>query len=117
MKKIILFITLLSALLNAYEMKVSIKNAHGRTIVNSVAEVQNGMSALELLEKVADVETKKVGTYTFVKSINGISPRNKNWGWFYSIDGVRAKKIATDTLINSNRSMEWKLEIANCASK
>ncbi len=72
------------------------------------------MSALELLDKAAEIKTKEVGEYVFVTSINGVKSHSKTMGWFYDVDGSTAKKTASKNILDSIKTMRWEFKIANC---
>ena len=77
---------------------------------------KNGDTALETLSKAAKVKTKKVGGFLFVTSIDGVASSPKKMGWFYSVDGKSADKIAsTNTLVNA-KNMRWEFHTDNCLS-
>lgn len=79
-------------------------------------EFTQGMTALELLQRAAKTSTKKVGKYIFVSSINEVKSHSKNMGWFYEIDGVGAKKMASDNILKEVKKVKWTFKIANCGT-
>ncbi len=79
-------------------------------------EFRQGMTALELLQRAAKISTKTVGKYIFVSSINGVKSHSKNMGWFYSVDGVDANKIASDNVLKDVKEVRWTFKTANCGT-
>jgi len=73
-----------------------------------------GMSALKILQQVAEVKTYELGSFVFVKSIDRIESKRGKMGWFYSIDGVPAKKIAGSYLLDDAEEMRWSYHVEAC---
>ncbi len=73
-----------------------------------------GTSALALLRQVAEVQTYQAGTFVFVKSIDKIKSKPGKMGWFYSIDGVKAKKLAGSCLLKAAKNMKWTYKREAC---
>lgn len=73
-----------------------------------------GMSALQLLQQVAEVKTYKVGAFVFVRSIDRIESERGKMGWFYSIDGVSAKTLAKSRLLENAKEMKWSYRLEAC---
>lgn len=75
---------------------------------------KNGMTALEVLENIADIKLKKAGKYTFVNSINGKKAIKGSYGWFYSIDGKKTNQLASTYKLKNNESMKWIYDLEAC---
>jgi len=73
-----------------------------------------GTSALKLLQQVAEVRTYELGSFVFVKSIDRIESKRGEMGWFYSIDGVSAKRLASSYLLNDAEEMRWSYRVEAC---
>jgi hypothetical protein len=73
-----------------------------------------GTSALSLLRQVAEVQTYQAGNFVFVKSIDKIKSEPGKMGWFYSIDGVKAKKLADSYLLKDAHDMKWTYKREAC---
>jgi len=73
-----------------------------------------GTSVLMLLRQVAEVQTYQAGTFVFVKSIDKIKSEPGKMGWFYSIDGVKAKKLAGSCLLKAAKRMKWTYKAEAC---
>lgn len=78
------------------------------------AEYAEGMSALELLEKVSRVETSQSGPFTFVRSIDGVQSVIGKYGWFYMINGEATHKMAQNYLLKDVMSMTWVYRVEAC---
>ena len=82
-----------------------------RTVTTTLTE---GATALQLLEQVAAVTTKKVGKFLFVRSIDGIKGEPGKMGWFYAVDGIPAKELAVTREMNGSTSMRWYYAVEAC---
>ncbi|MEE8587987.1 MAG: DUF4430 domain-containing protein [Sulfurimonadaceae bacterium] len=82
-----------------------------RTIKTAYVE---GMSALKLLQQVAKVKTHKAGAFVFVKSIDKVKGEAGKMGWFYSVDGVSAKKLAKSYILTDVKAMKWSYKVEAC---
>jgi hypothetical protein len=79
-----------------------------------VTEYDEGMSAMKLLQQVAEVQTYQLGMSVFVKSIDKVKSERGKMGWFYSIDGVSAKKLASSYLLKDAHEMKWSYRVEAC---
>lgn len=82
-----------------------------RTIVTTYTP---GMSVLSLLEQVAKVKTYRIADFLFVRSVDGIESERGKMGWFYSIDGVSAKTVASSNLLKDAEEMQWSYRVEAC---
>ncbi len=73
-----------------------------------------GMSALQLLQQIAEVKTHKVGAFVFVRSIDRVKSERGKMGWFYSIDGVPAKTLAKSRILENAKAMKWSYRVEAC---
>jgi len=73
-----------------------------------------GTTALELLRRVAAVQTYTLGAYRFIRSVDGIAGKPGGMGWFYSIDGVPAKTTAEKRQLLDAAAMTWRFKPALC---
>jgi hypothetical protein len=76
-----------------------------------------GETALEVLQRAADVKTKRLGRHNFITSINEVASRPNKMGWFYKIDKIEAKKTASTTTLENVLSMQWVYRQDNCLSR
>lgn len=80
-------------------------------------EWKEQLTALEALQYAAIVETHPVGKYVFVSAIDSLSGvPNKNV-WYYKINGVSAKKLAINTIINAGDTITWIYVTDVCSHK
>jgi hypothetical protein len=76
-----------------------------------------GETALEALQRTADVKTKHLGRHSFVTSINEVASTPNKMGWFYKIDDKEAKKTASSTVLENVLCMKWIYRQDNCLSR
>ncbi|MFW6056333.1 MAG: DUF4430 domain-containing protein [Chloroflexota bacterium] len=78
-------------------------------VIDAVVPVTHELSAMEALEKVADVDTSYGGG--FVSGINGIgtgvSGRSAKLDWFYSINGFTARTGAASYVLHNGDIEHW----------
>ena len=79
-------------------------------LLDETLPLEPGMSALDALQRVADVGTLYGGG--FVDSINGVGPgrtagQSKNAGWFYSVNGVMANGAAGGYTLRPGDVEHW----------
>ncbi len=116
-KKIYLFLVthfFCYELVAANMVTLTIDYGNGQPVQMTEVEFEPGMSALALLQRSAKIKTKEVSGYIFVTSINGVKSHSKTMGWFYEIDGIAAKKTASENILNDLKTMKWEFKIANC---
>ena len=99
------------------KMKVGID--YGGTYETREAETEwtNGVTALEALKSVAQVETHQVKDYIFVTSIDGVKGKRGDKAWYYEINGKRADKLAFRRVLNKNDSTKWLYKKDVCSPK
>jgi hypothetical protein len=73
-----------------------------------------GINAMQLLQQVAEVRTYRLGEHTFIRSIDGLEGKRGEMGWFYSIDGVSAKRVAGKRVLTDAERMTWRYKVAAC---
>lgn len=66
-----------------------------------------GVTALDVLQSVAQVETHQVNDYIFVTSIDGVKGMRGGMAWYYEVNGKRADKLAYVRVLNKNDSTRW----------
>jgi hypothetical protein len=74
---------------------------------------QEGDTALEVLDKVADITVAK-GKYKFIRSINGKKSIPGSFGWFYTIDDKSVHKMASSYKLHKNKTMTWEYKVEDC---
>lgn len=76
---------------------------------NRKVEIQwkQGITALEALQAVAQVETRIIGEHLLVTAIDGIEGQIGNRVWYYSINGKRATLFANKCILNEEDGMKW----------
>lgn len=78
---------------------------------------RKGLTALEALQFVAEVETHPVAGYVFVTAINGTEGIPNKSVWYYTVNGVPAEKIAIDQPLKSGDVLTWIYKQDVCTSK
>lgn len=73
-------------------------------------EGQNGKTALEVLESVADIETQDSSVGKMVTSINGIKAETGKTYWAFYVDGAYANEGAGTFVTKDGQNIQWKLE-------
>ena len=73
-----------------------------------------GVTALQLLQQVAQVKTYRLGEYLFIRSIDGVAGKRGEMGWFYSVDGVSSKSVAGRRILTDAERMTWRYKVAAC---
>uniref|UniRef100_UPI00321674DD DUF4430 domain-containing protein n=1 Tax=uncultured Draconibacterium sp. TaxID=1573823 RepID=UPI00321674DD len=76
-----------------------------------------GLSALEALQFVAEVDTHPVGEYVFVSAINGVEGIPNKSVWYYTINGKPAKKIAINQPLKKGDVVTWIYKQDVCSAK
>ena len=76
---------------------------HGRTVLLS-SSVPAGLTAMQALERKADVKTSYGGR--FVVSINGVASA-PNHDWFYFINGTAGDRAATEVRLHDGDVELW----------
>jgi Domain of unknown function (DUF4430) len=78
------------------------------------AAYSEGTSALELLKRVSSVVTAKNGSFTFVRSVDGVESVVGKFGWFYLINGESVHKMAENYVLKDAKSMTWVYRVEAC---
>lgn len=112
---IFLLVSLLSSLLYA-DKRLQLTIEYAGIYPNQSLEVEykEGESVLAILQSAVKVTTKKVGKYIFVKSIKGVKAKPNKMGWFYTVDGQRAKVTASNKKLYHAKSMIWTFQVDSC---
>ncbi len=81
------------------------------------AHWQEGITALEVLQSIAQVETHQVNDHIFVTSIDGVKGKRGDMAWYYEINGKRADKLAFERVLHKNDSTKWLYKKDVCSPK
>nr|MBP7163657.1 DUF4430 domain-containing protein [Candidatus Omnitrophota bacterium] len=90
--------------------KIIVEIDYGSTVCPArVVEVPlvKTQTVLELLERVATVETHPVGEYVFVTKIDGVAGERGKTAWYYTIDGKSPKELAYSKILNDAQRVKW----------
>jgi hypothetical protein len=88
---------------------VTVEIDYGGLQQNSKVETKwkQGITALEALKSVAQVETRIIGEHLLVASIDGVEGQIGTKVWYYSINGKRATLFANKCILNEDDCMRW----------
>lgn len=66
-----------------------------------------GITALEALQSIADIETKQLDKFALVTSIDGIEGQRGGMAWYYDVNGERADNFADRYVLREGDHMRW----------
>jgi hypothetical protein len=89
------------------KVKVGIDYGNAHQFRETEAQWKEGITALEALQSVAQVETHQADDYVFVTSIDGVKGRRGGMAWYYEINGKRADRLACERVLNKDESTRW----------
>ncbi|MFQ5964516.1 MAG: DUF4430 domain-containing protein [Candidatus Scalinduaceae bacterium] len=102
------YITILCAVACADEkVKVGIDYGSTRQFREVETQWKEGITALDVLQSVAQVETHQVNDYVFVTSIDGVKGKRGDKAWYYEINGKRADKLAFERILHKDDNTKW----------
>ena len=115
---VFVFLTVLCATVCASDKtKVGIDYGGVQETRESETQWTEGVTALEVLESIAQVETHQVNDYVFVTSIDGVKGKRGDKAWYYEINGKRADKLAFRRVLNKDDSTKWIYKQDVCSPK
>jgi len=65
------------------------------------------ITALEALQSVAKIETKQIGEFILVNSIDSVEGQSGARVWYYDINDKRATSFANKRILNEEDHMRW----------
>ena len=90
------------------EIRVNAKIDFGTSEKNRMIEVKNGTTVLEVLESIADVETKEyTGMGKLVTSIDGVKQDSEH-SWLYFVNGELASISVDNYKLSEDSSFTFK---------
>ena len=98
-------------------MKVGIDYGGVHETREAEAQWKEGVTALEVLQSVAQTETHQVNDYVFVTSIDGVKGKRGVMAWYYEINGKRADKLAFERVLHKDDSTMWIYKQDVCSPK
>ena len=78
---------------------------------------KQGITALEALQSVAQIEPKQIGEFILVTSIDSIKGQSGTNAWYYNINGKRATSFANKCILNEGDRMRWEYTKDVCSPK
>ncbi len=88
---------------------VTVEIDYGGLQQNRTAEIpwKQGITALEVLISVAQLETQQTGEFILVTSIDGIRAERGDIAWYYNINSKRAPSFANKCILNEGDHVKW----------
>ncbi len=74
-------------------------------------------TALEAVQAVAKVNTRPIGKYIFVSSIDGIETRRREKAWYYTVNGKSPGKLAVWNELKDGDTVRWIYKKDVCSPK
>ena len=78
---------------------------------------KQGITALEVLQSVAKIETKQACEFIFVNSIDGVEGKKGDKAWYYDVNDKRATSFAYKCILNEGDRMRWEYTKDVCSPK
>lgn len=77
---------------------------------------ENQLTALEVLQMAALVETHPVGSHVFVIAIDEIVSTRGKMAWYYKINGESPGKLAINQLVQAGDTISWRYvkDVCSC---
>ena len=98
------------------DSKVFVNIVVGSDKKETTTKYRKGASALEALQYVANVVTKPVaGKYVFVTKIDSIEGIKGKNGWYYTINGNKATKLAINQTVQPGDTIQWNFKADICS--
>ncbi len=113
----------------ARENKVSSSSPSTKTVVVEVdfgnrkelksvsLKWEPSLTALEALQKVAEVKTHPVGDYVFVTEIDQVESERGKMAWYYTINGKSPKQLAISQPVKAGDTIRWRYVKDVCSEK
>jgi len=98
-------------------VNVGIDYGNARQSRGAETQWREGVTALEVLQSIAQVETHQVGNYVIVTSIDGVKGIRGDMAWYYEINGKHADKLAYERVLHKGDSTKWNYKQDVCSSK
>jgi len=88
---------------------VTIEINYGGMQQNREAKVawKQGVTALEALQSIATVQTKQIGEYLLVVSIDGVEGKRGDKAWYYDLNGKHATSVASKYVLQEGDHLKW----------
>lgn len=94
---------------NETDGKIVVEIDYGSARPSRIVELpsEKGKTALEVLQRIAIVETHPVGQYVFVTSIDGVKGARGEMAWYYTLDGKSPKELAYSKVLQGSERVKW----------
>jgi len=80
-----------------------------KTLLEKTFDVAKGTNAFDAMKNNAKVEYDSYAVGVFIKSINSVAPPKTHYFSLY-VNSAYADKGISDYMLNSNTTIEWKME-------
>lgn len=111
LKRIVVIFVLFVVLPTTYgaSQNVTVEIDYGGLQQNRKVEIKwkQGITALEVLQSVAKIETQIIDEHLLVTSIDGVEGQIGAKVWYYNINGKRATFFANKCILNEDDYMRW----------
>jgi hypothetical protein len=94
---------------------VKINYGVAKTSRDTTIMADHMLTALEVLQYAAVIETHPVGHYVFVTSIDGVHGERGLTAWYYKVNGQSTKTLAINNVLKSGDVMEWDYQKDVCS--
>ena len=86
---------------------VEIDFGNGHEVKRVDVACNKTITALEALQKAADVKTHPVGSYVFVTSIDEVTAERGKMAWYYKVNGKKPK-LAIEQPVKPGDTVSWR---------
>ena len=118
---IILIITFFSICMinnkdSVISVTVQINYGTQKAMRDTVIKVNEGITALEALQYVSNVETHSKGEYVFVKSVDDVEGVRGVMAWYYEVNHQSTKRLAINQPLQNGDVLTWiyKTDVCSC---
>ncbi|HNX56563.1 MAG TPA: DUF4430 domain-containing protein [Prolixibacteraceae bacterium] len=95
---------------------VEIDFGNGHEVKRVDVACNKTITALEALQKAADVKTHPVGSYVFVTSIDEVAAERGKMAWYYKVNGKKPK-LAIEQPVKPGDTVSWRFVEDVCSKK
>jgi hypothetical protein len=95
---------------------VQINYGTQKAMRDTVIKVNAGITALEALQYVSNVETHPKGKYVFVKSVDDVEGERGVMAWYYELNHKSTKRLAINQPLQNGDVLTWiyKTDVCSC---
>ncbi|MFY9151018.1 MAG: DUF4430 domain-containing protein [Prolixibacteraceae bacterium] len=99
--------------------QVIVEISYGKDLKEKQVSIawEENLTALEALQKVADVKTHPIKNYVFVIEIDDVLAKRGDMAWYYSINGTLPRKLAIQQPVLPGDTIRWRYVKDVCSGK